>query len=73
MPKNNFYEIGDLTKKWEQYKSAPVGTQPHPSGHLLEFQVGAQFAIAQQLSVISGHMGRLVALLENKTGGIHGE
>ena len=59
-----FYDIAVLTKEFNEF-AFQRGTEREGMLYAMVFQAQAQIAIAQQLAVISGHLGRLVALCEN--------
>lgn len=72
MAKNDFFNIADLSKNMTQVleliriQAAAKDTKiVQPNTAILIETVKANLAIAQQLSVISGHLGRLVELCES--------
>ena len=63
--KKTFYNIAELTEEFEVdvwKRDLPSGCDEKTAQHLtaLQYQIRVNLAIAQQLSVISGHLGVIV-------------
>lgn len=64
----NFFKVSTLTDEFlsgvQERIHNPSATVQERNAYMLLKQAEIQLAIAQQLSVISGHLGRLVELCE---------
>ncbi len=66
--KSDFFNIAELSRALRQ-ATEHVKDNANPAvsnAAMLVYQANCQLAIAQQLSVISGHLGRLVELCEDQ-------
>jgi hypothetical protein len=67
MDDREFYNIANLSHDFTAtHDKGGLNRDDVPA--LMRWQVRSQLAIAQQLAVISGHLGRLVALCESIKG-----
>ncbi len=64
MEKRDFYKITDLTSEFRGQKFANLSDRDW----IFVYQAQFQLAIAQQLAVISSHLGALVEMCENVKG-----